>query len=58
MAGLARLSSTSTICLKAFKTNHSNVTLPFSLAIQLGGHGDVLIDYVSICLTGLLRSLP
>jgi hypothetical protein len=39
-------------------TNHPNVTLPLNLAIQLGGQGDVLIDYVSICLTGLQRNLP
>jgi hypothetical protein len=39
-------------------TNHPNITLPLNLAIQLGGQGDVLIDYVSICLTGLQRNLP
>ena len=31
---------------------------PLNLAIQLGGQGDVLIDYVSICLTGLQRNMP
>jgi hypothetical protein len=39
-------------------TNLPNQFRPLNLAMQLGGQGDVHIDYVSICLTGLARNLP
>ncbi len=39
-------------------TNHPNIFLPLNLALQLGGQGNVLVDYASICLTGLQRNLP
>lgn len=39
-------------------SNLPNQFVPLNLALQLGGQGDVLIDYVSICLTGLQRNLP
>jgi hypothetical protein len=44
--------------LASENANHPNVFLPLNLALQLGGQGNVLVDYVSICLTGLRRNLP
>jgi hypothetical protein len=46
--GVLRASATS---------NMPNQFQPLNLALQLGGQGGVLIDYVSVCLTGLTRHL-
>jgi hypothetical protein len=39
-------------------TNHPSQFTMLNLALQLAGQGDVLTDYVSVCLTGLQRNLP
>jgi hypothetical protein len=36
------------VLLASANTNHPNAFLPLNLALQLGGQGNVLVDYVSI----------
>lgn len=39
-------------------SNLPGASLPLNLALSLAGQGDVHIDYVSVCLAGLVRNLP
>ncbi len=38
-------------------SNIPTLSRPLNLAMVLGGQGDIHIDYVSVCLTGLTRNL-